>query len=458
LKIIKLLPKTLALTGLIGVILFYSCTDKTSQIGANLVPNGPLSDLKMNIVALNAYTVTKDSVITSRLHQNLLGVLNDPILGKTTSSIYAQFLPELKNFRGFDGYTLDSVILSFTYSGTYFGDTLTEQTVKIYELQEGLDKSTKYYSNQNKTYNSLEIARHTFSLTSEVSGSKKRIKKGPINIKIDKNNSFIKKLWNIKKKDFFDTAADTVEVKKFFNYFNGLFITTELVNTSEEGALLGVNMLNSATSLTFYTTKDDNTKKHFKFIVIDGFCAWFNNYKHNNYQEAENLFKEQVLLGNKNLGKEKLYIQPLGGTHVHIDFPNLKDLNKLGNLIINKAELILNYKDVEEDKTSNFKNPVNLGIGVRHVNNSVSVIPDAYYDISYLGGKIDILKKEYRFRITKYVQEVLQNKDEGELGLYLFTANENITYNRLIFTGFDPADPELFSNRFRLEVTYSVMK
>jgi hypothetical protein len=455
LKIIKLLPKTLALTGLIGVILFYSCTDKTSQIGADLVPNGPLTDLKMDIVALNAYTVTKDSVITSRLSQNLLGVLNDPILGKTTSSICAQFIPEFKSFSGFDGYTLDSVILSFTYSGTYFGDTLTEQTIKVYELQEVLDKSTKYYSNQNKTYNSLEIARHTFSLTSEVSGLKKRIKKGPINIKINKNGLFANKLWNIKKEDFVN--ADTVNIEKFFNYFNGLFITTDLVNTSEEGALLGVNMLNLATTLKFYTTKDDNTKKQFKFIVIDGFCAWFNNYEHNNYQEAENSFKEQVLSGNKNLGKEKLYIQPLGGTHVHIDFPNLKDLNKLGNLIINKAELILNYKDLEEDKTSNFKNPINLGIGVRHVDNSVSVVPDAY-NISHLGGKIDTIKREYKFRITKYVQEVLQNKDEGELGLYLFTANENVTYNRLIFTGFDPADTELFSNRFRLEVTYSVMK
>ncbi len=462
-RIVKLLAKNIALSGIVGIILISACTDKTSQIGADLVPNGPLSDLnRIDTMSMNAYSVKVDSVLTTGQAENLIGFLNDPVFGKVVSSTYAQLIPDAFSFKGFDGYVLDSVVFSLKYSKSYYGDTLTTQTIHIHEITEPFERGGLYYSNHELQYNPVPIVSHTYNPTPLKTDTSVSVRPSlEVRMKIPVENLFVTNLWNLDSTSL-HTDTSLVNLDEFVKLVNGIHIKVD-PSDGETGALVGFNMTSVDTKLTFYTKEDneDANLKEFDFVIIPNYSAWLNKHDHMNFEGAETDLLNQINNINKESSKEKLYIQPLAGTRVHFDFPHLKSLNDIGNIIINKAELILSYGEDDELTDLNIFNPTGLNIGLRHINDTTTVVPDYYVDGGrgvHLGGSIDTTNKEYRFRLTRYVQEVLQNKDENELGLVLFSGSETNGYSRLIFRGFDPVNSEFFDNRFRLEVTYSIIE
>ena len=69
---------------------------------------------------------------------------------------------------------------------------------------------------------------------------------------------------------------------------------------------------------------------------------------------------------------------------------------------------------------------------------------------SYFGGIYDEKTKEYRFRITNYVQQKLK-QESSDVGLNIVVSGAGVRGNRLVFRGTD----ELYSDRARLEIYYT---
>ena len=110
--------------------------------------------------------------------------------------------------------------------------------------------------------------------------------------------------------------------------------------------------------------------------------------------------------------------------------------------------------NISEDEAY-FFNPSNLGLQWVKSDNSIAYLPDdaIYTSSSYFGGSYDAAKKEYRFRITKYIQQlVLEQKADN--GINLVVNGAGIRGNRLVFCGPNP-DALLRDKRLRLELSYT---
>ena len=150
------------------------------------------------------------------------------------------------------------------------------------------------------------------------------------------------------------------------------------------------------------------------------------------------------------LGREKLYVQAGGGVTTKIAFPSIKE--KLGGkqLVINKAELVI----TNIDNDNFFTEPAKLRVSGVSSSGKLVYIPDdaVYTSENYYGGIYDTEKKEYRIRITKYIQQLLLN-DEYLNYIYLKVSGAGIRGNRLILSGTNPTtNPD---SRLRLEISYT---
>jgi len=479
LKALNVVKKALIFASFAGMGLFVACTDISDLIGGDFVPD--VSNLQMkytDTIAIETYSIKKDSVVNARKSPLFLGDINDPVFGKTNASIDAKLLLSY----GFDtafheAEFFDSLVFSMAYSSDYYGDTTQTQTLRVYELLENIVDTINIYSSYRALYNSVELASLTYTPKPTTGVSlfpgdtvAPHIR---INISTSPTNSFVSKLLSIRKEDYIsfdsDHGYDTINAAGFFEFFNGLYISADEISAGSVGALVGFDFFNSNTSLTLYkhdtihkltsNGQDTITLKNFASsmqVALPSGTA-LNQYSHD-YTNADDNFKEQVITGNKELGKEQVYIQSLAGTHMRIRFPFIKNLNTLGNKIaINKAELILTA--AEDLLLAPFNAPKQIGAQIRFNADSVLTIPDISYGDTFFGGILDTTNNinEYRFRITRYLQDVLDGDLEGEDGLYFYSFPEYNSYSRVLLIGSDPALPTPYSKRARLEITYTIV-
>lgn len=470
--------KALIFMSFAGMVMFVACTDVSETIGKDLVSNESNLDLYLtDTVTVETYSIEQNAIANSGSGPHLLGSINDPVFGKTKASIYSKFLIN----SGFDSLFhaaeyFDSIVLSLSYSGHYYGDTLIEQTVRIYELEENLDDSIQYLSDKSVLYNPIEIASHTFNplpttnvtVVGGVIEPQLRIK-----ISTSSNDPFASKLLSIISENYLELDSalgySIILNDEFYEFFNGLYISTDPVDGSD-GALIGINLFGASTSLELFKhdtvhglTKDGQNdsilveNQTSSLTVSSISSSTFNNYDHLGFANADNSFFDQVINGNKELGKEQVYIQSLAGSRLRVKFPYIQDLKNLGSKIaINKAELILCA--AEDISLPSFDAPEELGAQIQFVDDSVLAIPDIVFGSSFFGGSLDTLTNEYRFRITRYIQESIENLYEGEDGLYIFSAPEYNSYSRVLLVGSNPSLPVPFSKRARLEITYTIIE
>ncbi|MCK4639308.1 MAG: DUF4270 family protein, partial [Bacteroidales bacterium] len=148
-KIPFLYSKQILLSLFVITILILSCNKEFDKIGLDIQPAEDKLNVKYNdTTTLVTYSVREDSIPTGNSSVSLLGSYKDPIMGKSTASIYTQLRLSIAGYNFGEAPILDSLILSLAYSGSY-GDTTTPQTVKVYELSGKLYPDSSYYSNHN---------------------------------------------------------------------------------------------------------------------------------------------------------------------------------------------------------------------------------------------------------------------------------------------------------------------
>ncbi|MBU1014402.1 MAG: DUF4270 domain-containing protein [Bacteroidetes bacterium] len=430
-----------------------SCTKKAQLIGLEVRPTANLEVESTDTATLVAFSEVHDSLITYNYSRILLGSMMDPVFGQTTANYYTQL--RLKS--GIDSFNfgpnpvVDSLILSLAYSG-YYGDTNTYQTLKVYELNEKLvtDSTHYYYSFDKLLYKPIEIGRITFQPQPNTPiyqyGTSDTTTYNP-HISID-----LLELGNAFGTKLISTPVDILQNnERFIDYINGLCIISEPVNTG--GSIIYIDLSSSFTKLTAYYSNDSATGKIYSMNFYDS-TYHFNNFDHNNYQDASPEFKAQVLDGNTSLGEELIYVQALGGVRTKITFPFIKNLKSIGNIAINSAELTI--KGIEDNNGN--KPPDRLTLDqINHDGTTTQGIIDMVEGDAYFGGFYDSVKNEYKFQIARYIHKLI-NTDANDNGIYLKVYGNATGGGQFIINGTNPALPTPYSDRLKLMITYTIIE
>lgn len=435
------------------VIAFGSCTDNINDLGKDLLLPGDLVSVGKVIEkqTIKAYTLTDEKQRTDEPSYNLLGTFNDPVFGKTTADFACQF--RLTGYPDFSkNARVDSLVLYLLYMEIY-GDTVTPQKIKVYELASDLDLDQKYYQDINlKSLAKGEILgeknyvpKFKLDSLSNDYGSTKKAPKDTVvqELRIKLDQKLIQKL----------LAADSLtwsDNDKFLKYFKGLYIEAGDLNAG--GSIMRIYTLASGSRMVMHFHNDVSDSLYYDYNINEN-AARVNRFAHD-YSKT----KFAVNL-DKQLNQDSLiYLQTTGGLRNKILIPDLENWTKLipdykvnsENIAINQAELIFQVDTIVSD-TAKYIPPQQLVLTAIDKDGKEYLPSDVAFSSLYYGGSYNSSDKTYRFNIAKHMQEVIEKKKEN-YGFYLSTAFRSETFRRVALKG------ATSKTGIKLEITYSKIK
>lgn len=425
---------------LILSVSFSACNKKPDQVGLGLQPaSSELSVLFDESTGLFSHSLREDSVRTdvNAVQTASLGSMLDPVFGKTNAEIYSQFrLSENGQNFGTDP-IFDSLILSLQYSN-FYGDSMSDQTIRIYELADDLDLDTTYFSNQTVADLGIEVGALTFvpnpSDSVSVGGNMQ-----PPQLRIQLTEEFALKILNAETSVFEDNES-------WLEFMKGLRITAD--ESAGDGGIMLFDMFSSLTALTmYYRVGSPQDTLSFTFISNNN-CARFTAFNHNDYLDASADLRAQIIDKDTAMGQKLIYLQAMGGVKAQIRLPDLQEFFADDPVAINEAKLILNVYD----DGSNLEPPPQLALAKIDEEGNYVLLPDASESLSYYGGALNDAKTRYFFRISRHVQQVLTGSSPNS-PLILLISGSSFRANRLILHGPDEAFNA--ENKMVLELIYT---
>jgi len=422
-------------------VLLASCSKPAGLIGVKIQPE----DSRLNVAwtdtaVVYAYSVPDDSVRSDELSQTMLGSMMDPVFGQTMASVYTQFMLEVNGHDFGDNPVLDSLTLALFYTGDSYGDTSTPQLLHVYHMQEPIYGDSVYYSNNTVPVEELDYANYEFMPS-------------PHDSVIIDGDTVTPMVW-VNLSDIspalgnYILEADTSEtsdINTFNEYFKGLNITFSPV--SQGGSLVNYDFLNNRSKMTIYYSNETEDSLQFKFF-INLATAFYSNYTHN-LETGGAEFVSQVVDGDTALGSKNFYVQGTAGVAAKIRIPNALDWRKQGLIAFNEVKLVLPGFEPEPV----FEVPQQLALAEIMDDGSFGFLPDESEGAHYFDGTYKSSTNSYTFRITRYMQALIDDSTSQNNGLYLIVRGSSIFPNRFIFNGNMPESDT--ANRLHLEILYT---
>ncbi len=402
--------------------------EEYSSIGVEVLPAGDLVSVRNSVEQTRAFTFSEDSIRTDEATKSLLGSFTDSLFGNTTINFATQFrLYSFPDFGPNPG--VDSIRL-YLYYRIIYGDTITKQKFKVYELEQSLDVDSKYTQSvdlksmcYNEMLGELEYTPR-IRLDSTSADTFYQLINIPINISLGE------KLFNA-------DSSNLINNDVFLEYFKGLYIETEKL-TEKGGTILSLESLSDGgnfdgSALVLFYHNDSirsSTGGDTALImpyIISKYSARVNNIVHD-YSQAP--FYENL---NKETNEDSLiYVQATGGLKSKILIDQLTSWRDSVNTAINKAELVFQI-DTVASQVHKFAPPDQLLFTVVD-STGVEFLPIDYgFSPTLYGGKLQD-DYTYRFTITQQIQEILDGKAKN-YGFYLTPALKNNEANRVVLKG-----------------------
>ncbi len=424
------------LPALLFLLLFQSCKED-DNLGVDLV-NFPGDMIGMNYTDTStviAWSVREDSLQTSGVYLQLLGSYFDPVFGRSTSSIYTQARLSTNNVNFGTNPVGDSLVLTLQYNG-YYGDSLATLRVKVYEIDPTatFHKDSTYFSHQTIPVTTLlydDLVRFNPIDSVEFAGKKVL----PM-LRLSLGADLVQKFINA------SGTSDLTNNDAFITFFKGLHITVEEVSTVNEGIMAYFNLKADLSRLTLYYHNATDTLTYPFYINDD--CAKFTHFDHSGYQHAEPALNNQDTSGNN----PRLYLQAMAGMKIRVKFPHIKDLYTNGPVAINRAELVIKA-DPTDFTSSTFKPSAKITVARITEEGKNAFTSDILEGETFLGGTYDATKQEYRFRISRYLHDILTGKYENH-GLVILISASAIKADRTTVLGNTTTGQNL-----RLEIVYA---
>ena len=428
--------RVLALIFFIGLVIFSSCRKKPERIGNDLQPTNSLITVsftdEQDIVTS---TFTVPSLSTKMLGYAFLGNNNDPVFGRSNFDFFTQFSLSTESQTWGNNAVADSVVLSLVYNG-YYGDTLEYMTVRTYEILEDMYVDSTYKSNMVLECDESELSNHVFSPRPHT----------PIDTILDRGVLRIPINPALGTK-FIENESELASNTKFKEFFKGLRVKCDVTNA--EAAICFFNLTHSYSYLRVYYHNDTDTLKY-------DFSITSSDVRYNHYTHDFSTASTPISF-NDTVNNARLYVQGAAGTRVWLKFPNLQDwANSLNNNIaINEAKLTLT--GAVED-TARYAPPSRLIVAGAKFDTDTSyvIIPDQLVGSEYYGGYYDDSDGTVYFRITEYIQNVIQNGLYATDcdGLLIYVDQGSYTPRRWAFHG---PQSEATDKRIRLDIVYSLI-
>lgn len=401
---------------LLFIISFYSC-----KKDGELSPDFDSANVVVQFtdtLSIETTLVRADSIQTDGADIYLLGLYHDPIFGIRSSSIYTNIALSGTSTDFGSGFDIDSVVLTLEYAGLY-GDSNSAMSVNVYELSSTLDKNKTYYSNDTSAYSTLlKSITFTPKTTNNVLTLVDSVMHPPhLRIKLDESG-FISKL---KAHPTFNNNTELNDV------INGFYITTtnSVINNSllsGEGAIAYFNMNSPLSTVTVYykNSTADSLQENF---LIDASVKKFSHFSHN-YTGTD---IEKHLTNSASKDNTVGYVSSMAGVKTKLYVPYLKTLLKDGNVIINKAELVI---PLAVNTIGNNDNPATV-MGLAGINEfgTAVFIPDDY--LGYCGC-LNTSTSTYTFDVSRYIHQLLY-ETPTDYGMYLMARGSAVNANRIVF-------------------------
>jgi len=433
------LPTRLLLLVVVALsVIIPSCTEP-DQLGLQFIDDQALFKLTDTVSAVG-FVEIDDSLPTNLSFQNLLGMMYDPEFGKTRASIVTEFRLPVNNFSLGSSPVLDSLVLSFHYTGEYVGKIETLQTIRVYELSENLPQEGIILSSHPVQFYSTPVGHKVLRPAPRDSVLVNDIFRHP-HFKIRLSDQLGQKIINANGTPAFRN------VQNFLDYFKGLKITVE-DNFNEGGSIFNIDMFGQFTHLTLYYHNATDTVRipRSHDFRISTFAQRFTHVEHFDFVGANPLITSSLQNSQQPLDS-LLFVKSLGGLRSRIRIPYLMELARLPNVTINQAKLIL---PVDETFVTEMFNPAQY-LHLYQVTPQGVRLPlrDRDVGFAYFGGEYDPVARQFVFNITKHLQEVLKGVNpNNDLVIVVSSASENA--RRVVLRG-----PGRSTNPLRLQIIYT---
>lgn len=412
-------------------ILLISC-NKPSLIGNDLLADGELeveftdsiSFRVKNLPIAKTLTLETDNTNGVVLTNHLLGKINDPVFGRSESSIFAEF--RLTSTTDFDGAVLDSVVMSLSYDTVgFYGDTNLMQTIEVYRLSEEMDNLTEYYSDQTFMTEMLPIGTYSFMASPrtlvqviDTTGGEMDTTNLSPHINFHLSNDFGNEILGL---DTTFTTSDSL----FADYIKGF----QIRSTGSDNTMMSFNLTGTQSKITFYY-KQDGEDKVFNLRLTSSSVRTV-NFQH----DYTGSFVEN-LMDDFEKGDEYMLVQSMSGINVLLEFGDVSSLN---NSVISKAELVCTVADIAGDDLSLYPTIERILGHEQDDNNEYVVSPDVFNSIrvgsfDVFGGSpspnVDSTQTQYSFNVTEQLQQVV-NGGSNEFYLTSFAETETRIFNNV---------------------------
>jgi len=441
----------------------FSCEKPEQDIGLGLQPGEDiLSVNQTDTITVEAYTLAEEPIRSDDLTPALLGAYRDPVFGLSNASHATELRLSSSNpiFVGTgaspEEVVIDSLVLFLTFETivesngnlvqNYAG--LGSQYVEIFEITDSLEPNVEYFSDKVPRITGQDLVLDGFNKfipnpdDSVTVGDERR----PPQIRVPLEPEFARKF--IEASD----AEGGLTADNFVSLLKGLFIKVEpeapFINLENSGILYWDTFRERSGMTMYYRTPvregAESTEDTLEYTFdIRANTGKYSSFEHD-FSEADPALLEQIN-GNKEPGKQKLFVQAMAGTKVRVDLPYLSDLADSTGIALNKVELVL---PVQEDE--NFPPPSRLFIFGVDEDERLFLIPDQLD--GRIGGAYNAEKQEYRFVITRFVQQILLGT-RINYGLEIVTNRAAFSGNRVVLNGAEFPDPNEPDNNLKLVVT-----
>ncbi|MDP3467586.1 MAG: DUF4270 domain-containing protein [Daejeonella sp.] len=398
------------LTLLISLFILSSCQN-TDSIGLDVDPATEVTGSFTDTITVISSTVKEDSLVTNTLTKYPLGYLIDPIFGKTNANIAMSLTLDPPGLNFGTSPVLDSAVLVLYYAKDFYGDSTSNFQVEVHQLNNPLSTSVRYYNTQAQSYGSSVIGskrlrfnvNDSVRVTEIVTGNPdKQVTRAP-QMRIPLNSSFITT-------NFLNASSTTLSSDDLLNKaVKGFYLTVNKAQSSGPGGIAFFNLSDSSRLEIYYKSQNGaliDTTMH-KFPIVNGSVPVIADFKHD-YSGTD----IPANLNNTSTQQDFTYVQGLAGLRTKIRFPHIEKLKNLGNITINKAELIVSVVG----GTDAFKPASRLIMYRTDIANQRQFIPDFSTDPAFsltdfdFGGFYDSSKKHYKFQITSYIQDIIKGK------------------------------------------------
>ena len=341
-------------------------------------------------------TDSEDSLRTDEALNLILGGIDDSQFGLNNAGFYTQILLTENNTDLGTNPIVDSVVMSYTYSG-YYGDLENFTSLDVLILQEDIYKDSVYYSNsyQISSLGGMSYV-ESFSVSEDASESP--------SLTIRLSDSFGQEILDLQNEGLKDNET-------FLENFKGISVIASAQNT-----MLYLNPTGSNSFLKIYYHNQESGSDTISLdFELGGDAARIN------------LFNHKPLV-NLNQEEDKVYIQSMAGYKTRISINNTDSLKSmLEGKSINKVTMSF---DVNEGSQAEYTAHDKLFlVRVNEEGNNIFLTDFTIEGETHFGGRLE--DDKYEFNITRYFYQLLNN-DIYTNDLYLLPAGAAVNANRTI--------------------------